>query len=112
MKNEMKVIRIEKRPKGKDYHEWVIESNREIGLPDGAWVYSYNPPYEFVWVDKSLYRRCQNQIMFYLSEKDEGSSPPHVLCQCGGTAFSLWYGGYSIHAVCVKCGKEEIVYEG
>lgn len=108
----MKIIRIEKRPEGKDFEEWVLESNRKIGLPDDAWEFTYTGPWEFVWVGKCLYKRVSVQGMFYIVYDYMEGTPPQVMCECEGTSFWLWYGGYELNAVCVECGKEETVYDG
>ncbi len=31
---------------------------------------------------------------------------------CGCSIFSLWIGYYEVHAVCTKCGLDEVIYDG
>lgn len=43
----------------------------------------------------------------------KNNETPHVIChKCGSTAFSLYYGRYSLKARCITCQTEAEVYGG
>ena len=71
---------------------------------------------EFMWVGNSLYKRDLDFGNIYEKEelftKISHDDSPDIICECGNEKFRLYYGSYSIRAVCPKCGKEQIVYDG
>lgn len=32
--------------------------------------------------------------------------------KCGGRRFTIWLGDYEVHAVCTKCRRDEVIYDG
>jgi hypothetical protein len=69
------------------------------------------PPFDFVWVGKSLYKReAERQKFFYKANRKDDL--PDIICKCGSTSFTLTYGDYSVIAICVYCGTKEEVYSG
>ena len=91
------------------WEAWKRESNERLGLKRDAFVYAGFPPYEFVWLDSSLYRRYVKGAFFFsvyehtVREKD----PPDVLCECGSIAFEVRFEDEETSRLkCVECGKE------
>ena len=77
---------------------------RQKGL-DGDY---YNPH----WVLSSQVCISRDEKGMGTYAKQEGGDAPGVICDCGGTEFSLRYGEHEIRARCSKCGVEGLVYDG
>lgn len=99
-----------------EQHEyWEVAKQKVFqGKPELAhWVFTGMgvEGYEFFWVANTLYKReLPYQQLFTKEGKDDNG--PDILCECGSDAFKLYYGNYEIRAVCPKCGKEQVVYDG
>lgn len=46
------------------------------------------------------------------SQTFEDKGRPHIICECGGEAFTIRYTRFACVARCVSCGLEETVYDG
>ena len=49
---------------------------------------------------------------FYYHYGKSKKVPYSVICECGNNEFTLKYGNYEIKAICTKCGRSDMVYDG
>jgi hypothetical protein len=106
MREPLEIIHIDEWDGEQNYDEWKNGVLEQLGLPAGTWIPGM--PYEFAWVEGSLYKRGSGGVFFSKVYGPRGY--PSEICECGSSAFELWVGSYEVAARCIHCGKEEEVY--
>lgn len=94
------------------FNEWKSNAYERIGWLHGGYLFTGNPEnrtWYFAWVEGHLYRK-QDGKHFFRIVHETPTGPPHIVCSCGGAAFSLRYKDYGIRALCTQCQLEEDVY--
>lgn len=54
----------------------------------------------------------ESDDVFYHNYNESKKIPFSIVCECDNNKFTLKYGSYEIVAICTKCGRREVVYDG
>lgn len=109
----MEILRVSKPPESDaGFPAWHKEANAQVGYGGSEWLFSGTGPWEFLWVEGSLFKREGGRKFFGKEKVVRNGQLPDVICECGGRVFEIRWGEYEVRARCPVCGREEVVYSG